>query len=363
MRIFFANGSINYPPTIGADIHRYQMVRNWKRLGHEVRTLQPDANPEAEVRPRSPIAAIGCMRWADVVFVRLVEQPNGATRLTYGPKRWLIPRRTAVVWELHVSLEGIMSKSGRTPESIKADLAELRESAKRADAVRCVTPGLVEQAHDLLGIEDAELIPNASDPEMFRPDLERPDDLDASPARLHVCNIASGENVYHDMELLEQLADRIDREQLPITIHVIGQSRKLLSGRQFKCLSVEGTKSYLRLPYYLAAMDVGLTLYNIPVEHNSPLKLFDYLASGCVPICSPGRGNASILDGHDAGLVEQWNIDTLTAALLELHEDRAKLARMSANARALVEHEYNWPRIAERTAALCERAIAKRRGG
>ena len=232
---------------------------------------------------------------------------------------------------------------------------------RRLDGCICVTSAIASQVKTLLGFDSPIVIPNASDPEMFQPDLPVAEDMAYDRSKLHVVSIGSGTNPYHDMSLIAQTAALINERRLPIQIHIFGASEQLLESMTNESLITHGPVSYLELPRHLAAMDVGLVLYNIPGDHNSPLKLFDYLASGCVPICSIGQPVQEVLNETNAGLVADWSPDSLVAALLRLHSNRDELIAMRNVGRKLIENNYNWRRVAERTVDVLEQAILKRR--
>ena len=123
---------------------------------------------------------------------------------------------------------------------------------------------------------------------------------------------------------------------------------------------MHGPVAYPKLPAYLSGMDVGLAVYNIRYDGGSPLKLFDYLASGCVPICSPCQPMEEVLSGAEVGFIKSWTASTLADQLMQLRSDRAQLDRMSRNGRRLIEHTYSWQRIAERTEVIMQEAIERR---
>lgn len=363
MRIFFPNASIVYPPTTGGHIHVFQLTRHLRSLGHEIISLEPDQSPVTRTYPRNIRSVLEALRTADVMYCRLAESPNNATRLTAPHLRWLIPDRTAVVWELNVSLTGASTVHGRSESQRRSELAALRRSARRVDAAIGVTEGLARQAGDLLGIAATSVIQNGSDPELFRRDLPAPADMILSDGKLHVVSIGSNPNSYHDIGLVESLCTLIDERQLPIDVHLFGKSSELCSSDVPRSLQLHGTVSYLDMPRYLSQMDVGLALYNIPLDLGSPLKLFDYLASGCVPICSAGQAADDVLDGSEAGFVStSWTPESLATVLMTLQKDRALLGQMRAAGRSLVEREHNWRRIAEKTGAILTELVRGRPG-
>lgn len=363
MKIFFPNASIVYPPTTGGHIHVYQLTKQLSALGHEVISLQPDQSPVTSTRPRKLGPVFDALRTADVLYCRVAETPNNATRLTSDYMRWLVPGGTAVVWELNVSLTGASTLAGRTDARRRADLSTLRRSASRVDAAIGVTAGLARQAGDLLGVQRTLVIQNGSDPDLFRRDLPVPTDMTLDHDKLQVVSIGSNPNSYHDIALVEALCALIDERHLPIDVHLFGKSAELCNDVLPRSLRLHGVVSYLEMPRYLAQMDVGLALYNIPLDLGSPLKLFDYLASGCVPICSAGEAVDDVLSGGEAGFVgPTWTPESLAAVLMRLQEDRILLGRMRAAGRSLVEREYNWRRIAEKTEAILTEIVGRRAG-
>jgi glycosyltransferase involved in cell wall biosynthesis len=179
-----------------------------------------------------------------------------------------------------------------------------------------------------------------------------------APDKLHAVSIGSNPNSYHDIALVEALGRSIDEKALPIELHLFGRSAELCSDHTPRSLRLHGRVSHLDMPRYLAHMDVGLALYNIPLDLGSPMKLFDYLASGCVPVCSEGQAVEEVLAGTDAGFVEAgWTPEKLSGVLMKLHQDRAMLEAMRTAGRRLVEQEYNWRRIAEKTMELLSQLV------
>ena len=361
MNIFFPNASISYPPAVGPHIHHYQFVKTLTERGHHFATLQPDENPLSNVLPKSPLSVLKAVRWADVIYCRTNEGLNAATALTGPLRRWLIPRRCAVIWQLDLDIRLTVSMLRRRDErQIAADERILCQRARRVDAAIGVTQLITERARHILGVQHAYLIQNGSDPEMFRPDVPPVDGMQRRGSRVQVAWIGSAVNAIHDVELIHDLCRLIDQQNLPIDVHVIGQTEEHFAHPYPKCMVMHGPVAYPKLPAYLSGMDVGLAVYNIRYDGGSPLKLFDYLASGCVPICSPCQPMEEVLSGAEVGFIKSWTASTLADQLMQLRSDRAQLDRMSRNGRRLIEHTYSWQRIAERTEVIMQEAIERR---
>lgn len=360
MKILFPNASINYPPADGPACHRYQLIKNLSELGHHVITLSPDENPLTDTRRKSPMSVCRAMREADVIYGRPGERPDAVTRMTLPPRLWLIPRRTAVVWEQNRALTISLSPKPRSPEEIREHLMVFRRAARRVDAAIGVCRQASEELHDLLGIADVCTIQNGSDPDLFRPDVPRAAGLERRGPRLQVGWIGSHANDVHHHELIKGLCRIVDAQKLPIDVHVFGRTETLFPEPQPASLRLHGVIPYFDLPAYLAGIDVGLVVYRRPSDGVSPLKLFDYLASGCIPMCTPGQSVEEVLAGGDAGWVRDWTPESLAGALLELSKDHSRMVRMSHAARRLVETTYNWRNITKRIETVLWQARERR---
>jgi glycosyltransferase involved in cell wall biosynthesis len=111
------------------------------------------------------------------------------------------------------------------------------------------------------------------------------------------------------------------------------------------------------VPRALAAMDVG-TLPLPWTEHfayyASPIKLFEYMAAGCVVLASDLPGTAEVVrDGESALLVPAGDTAALAGALQRLAADPDLCERLRAQARRGVE-QYVWAARAARIRAFVE---------
>ncbi len=105
------------------------------------------------------------------------------------------------------------------------------------------------------------------------------------------------------------------------------------------------------VPRYLAAMDVGAML--LPwTEHfayyASALKLFEYMAAGCVILATDLPSTAEVVqDDKTALLVPPGDTVTLARAITRLYRDPALRARLADRAYELVMARYTWQARAE----------------
>ena len=89
----------------------------------------------------------------------------------------------------------------------------------------------------------------------------------------------------------------------------------------------------------------------ISTDFTSPLKLFEYMASGRPIVASDLPAFREILrDGENALLVEAGNPQALVAGITRIKDDPALAARLARQAAADVR-DYTWPRRAARLEA------------
>jgi glycosyltransferase involved in cell wall biosynthesis len=110
-----------------------------------------------------------------------------------------------------------------------------------------------------------------------------------------------------------------------------------------------GSVPHERMPVALAAADVGVAPFDV-AQHSpltlgfywSPLKIFEYMASG-LPVVAPAipRLQSLVADGVEGVLYEPATPPALAAALAAL-EDAARRSALGAAARDRAVREYSW---------------------
>ncbi len=111
-----------------------------------------------------------------------------------------------------------------------------------------------------------------------------------------------------------------------------------------------GQKPHKEIPFYLKAADV-LVLPNsakneISRSYTSPLKLFEYMASGVPIVASDIPSLREVLDETTAILVKADDPEALAQGILRAFDDSPLVAIISANAKAGVR-AYTWQKRAE----------------
>jgi glycosyltransferase involved in cell wall biosynthesis len=111
---------------------------------------------------------------------------------------------------------------------------------------------------------------------------------------------------------------------------------------------------------WMQALDLGLSLYGLPVDLGAgSLKLFGYAACGVFQLGSSGTSYADVLGRHGFGdVVDATDSAALARALVRCLADREQLAARGAAARAVVERQFSWQRAAYDIEGLIARLTA-----
>jgi glycosyltransferase involved in cell wall biosynthesis len=121
-------------------------------------------------------------------------------------------------------------------------------------------------------------------------------------------------------------------------------------------LLLQGHVNAADVPRYLAACDVCAMPFPFRPHFayfTSPMKLFEYMASGRAIIASDLPSYADVIrDGIDALLIPPDDVDALAAAISRLQADPALRTRLGDAARARVYAGYTWDARARRILAF-----------
>jgi glycosyltransferase involved in cell wall biosynthesis len=154
---------------------------------------------------------------------------------------------------------------------------------------------------------------------------------------------------WHGVHVLEEAARRLaDRADLFFLLVGGGDDAP---GRGYRGRRL-GRVAYERMPDLVAAADVGVAPYDTARLRQlrlgfywSPLKVFEYMASGLPTVTIPRPPLDDIVREGEEGLhFREADAGDLARALLCLSEDPALRARLGAAARARVVERYSWAR-------------------
>ena len=165
--------------------------------------------------------------------------------------------------------------------------------------------------------------------------------------RLHTLHMSKGVD-----DLIRAIAALPER---PLHLLLVGGPEEMVAAyrRQWRDLGLPdahfhalGQIPAAEVPRALAAFDVAAMPHpwtEYFAYYLSPLKLFEYMASGRAILATALPSTQEVLrDGETGLLVPPSNPDALAAALARLHDDPDLRARLADNARRLVFAQYTW---------------------
>lgn len=130
----------------------------------------------------------------------------------------------------------------------------------------------------------------------------------------------------------------------------IEKYRRIVGGKGLSNVRLLGHKPKRDIPAYLRASDV-LVIPNVPVskessEYTSPIKLFEYMASGVPIVASDLPSLRAIVSEHEVSFVSPYDAKALSHAIRETIRAHGEAEVRATLARSLVER-FSWTARAE----------------
>jgi glycosyltransferase involved in cell wall biosynthesis len=351
MRLVYANAKYRHQTSEGGPAHMRQFIENASALRHEIWLWHGDQHPLTKPVPSGKLERLKLFRSMDVIYYRIEWKPPMGSRLILPPyRKWV--GSPIVAWEFNTVPE-YGRVQGVPEEMVQKSIAELKRLGAGIDLAVCVSKSICQYVQTNLGIRNALEVPNGSNPELFRPDVPPVKRIERKPGQLNVVWIGSANLAWHNFDLLRDAAWSIWNagEGGRIVFHVIGPGMQQMRDCPPN-VNYYGPEEYEKLPNWLSAMDVGLNVYRPgPADYSSPLKVFDYMASGLTVVSTEQPQAREIFEklGQLDLLVPSDRPDVLAEKLRMLAADREPLRKQGAAGRQLVIDHYNWRRAATDT--------------
>jgi glycosyltransferase involved in cell wall biosynthesis len=247
----------------------------------------------------------------------------------------------------------------------------LRENLHLASAVVCVSEPARRQllARWPVNASKVAVIPNGVDAERFRPDgVARARGRAAIGAGEEPILIFVGSFFdWHDVPtLLEAFVEvRARRRDIRLVLVGDGPTRAAMEARA-RDLGLSDATRFMGLvghrvvPDLIAAADVAVAPYPALDLWHSPLKLYEYLASGATVVASrTGQVAEVIRDGENGLLVEPGNVPALASALFEVIGSPELRYRLGRQAREDAVRYHSWDRYLARLEDLFAEVIGR----
>lgn len=348
-----------YPPKGGAASHAYQVALNLITQGHQLHTIYyHHPNPMAKVyRQRELFQFLNAI---DVLYIR-ADGDFGYEIFTY--LKFLKLFRLPIVWEINSPLEELLMR-GKTEQHVKKLHRKRAFLAKFVDAAICVSQANADYAQNDLGISRVYVVPNGSDIELFSPFKKDVAVYANIPQSFKLIWSGSAEYKWHGLDLIREISSKTFELDKDIAFILIGNKTEISAKRHWgPNVHILERVDYLEIPRYIASADAGLCLYD---EKNlsgkfyfSPLKLFDYMASGLPVIATRVGQIMEVIKKPEEGILVDNDADEIVKQVLYLKGHPKELKRMGTEARLRAEEFYNWGRVGEQTEKILRDVIGK----
>jgi glycosyltransferase involved in cell wall biosynthesis len=378
VKILYVASDQVVPGRTGGSVHVLEVARGLAARGHEVHAVvhAGHGGPGEEALAG---AVFHRTRWfPDHRFFRFRARPAVAA---------LLERTGAeVVLERYYNFggEGVRAAAARGRPAIlevNSPAVDHPGSAKAAiDALfgrplRRYREGLCRQAAALLAPlleivppfarDKTEVVTWGANVEAFRPELRSTRvraELGLPEGSVAVL-FSGSHRPWHGVHVLEEAARRLAPRKDLFFLFVGGERKEArgFRGRHLGCLPYE------RMPEVVAAADIGVAPYD-PSRlaqlrlgfYWSPLKIFEYMASGLPTVTIRRAPLTEIVREEREGLFfREADAADLAAVLARLADDPHLRARLGRSARERVSARYSWAAHCEAVEAVLERA----RGG
>lgn len=231
-----------------------------------------------------------------------------------------------------------------------------------ANCVICVSEPLKAHLAGLWKVPAKKIFvfPNGVDAQQFRPDIKERNKirtslgLDTNPLILFVGNFYE----WHDVAILLDSFAQVLKSHPNARLVLVGEgaTRNAMEERVAElgityAVQFTGLLPHAEVPYYVAAADIAVVPYP-PIDHGlwlSPLKLFEYMASGKAIVASAiGQLLEVAKNGHNSLLVPPGDIPALVSALRRLIDDPKLRKRLGKQAREDAIHNHSWEKYITR---------------
>lgn len=364
MRILYAALDQVVPGTLGGSVHVQAVAEGMAALGHEVHVAvgQQGAWPSGQVRwhALTPPFRRAELRWARAGALTQMARTIGADVVmeryyNFGGEGVIAARRLGLPAVLEVNAP-IIDYPG-SPKA-KLDRALLVEPMRRwrdwmcrhtslfITPSRAILPSWVPETDVLVAEWGADVV-------KFHPEATGPLPFARDPNRV-LCVFAGAFRSWHGVVQLGAALTRLHAQgERRIGAVFIGDGPERAATEQavrdVPGVVFTGAVPHADLPQCLAAADIGVAPFD-PGRHGplqlgfywSPLKIFEYMASG-LPVVAPRLPRIAELveDGREGLLYDPTDPRRLDDALVQL-TDAALRRRLGDAARTRAVTEFSW---------------------
>lgn len=374
MNIGYLYGFNSYTRQNGGCIHVYNLIEGLIKLGCGIHTFDHEQNPQCVTYSVSDEGTRDFLHNIDILYIRIDGWYLSRSELKLKCMEQAVSQ--PIVWEINASPQemfkigsrvnkvsahrGIRERLKDCYHDARLQLAIWKEERFRSDLAKrmeaaaiCVSPPLKDYAVNKLGVSLSTVIPNGSDPALFSPEKKDDELFKEDKDTFKIIYIGDSRWPWQGFDLVKGLAALARREEHQILFVVLDNSPFASHTKEDNLLVIPRV-DYFDVPAYVATADACLCLYHDATWsrygfHLSPLKLFDYMASGKPVIASSLGQIATVIEDGKDGLLTTNDLNNIYAKILFCLEHKDKADQMGRSAREKVIHTYNWEQTARST--------------
>jgi glycosyltransferase involved in cell wall biosynthesis len=330
----------------GASVHMAEIVSALARTGAEVLLLPRSVADRRELLPPGVTVETLPSAAADPRLADWLEARLRAFAAEALYERFALHSAAGATAAFRLRIPHVVELNSPLPiEAARyRTLARPREARRlertvlaRADLVLAVSGPLAAYARAARGATRVEVFPNAVDVGRF-----------AVPSRATDprCVFLGALRPWHGIDTIVEAWRLLGREAPPLLVVGDGAERAALEAVGAE---VTGAVPHPQVPALLSRAAIGLAPYAADAPgYFSPLKLFEYLASGLAVVAAAIPGVREVVGPEHAVLVPPGDPETLAAAVSELAADESRRLRLGAAGRGLVVARHTWDARARR---------------
>jgi glycosyltransferase involved in cell wall biosynthesis len=346
-------------------VHVYQLWHRLRAMGYEVHTWGGQAVPGGIEHPRTEEGLRDLLNRVELLYVRFPFEYYWTPRCM---ARLLTKRRLPVVCEFNAPLyEFTRDMPWTAPWAIRKRTQKYARNhlMVRAcvDQAVCTCEELAGYARRHFGLRHATVVADGADPEQFHPGLraEGRRSMGVTEADFVVFWAGITKYGWQGTARMIAAADRLHGTEVRF---VLAGDRRHLPEELPENVMALGHVPYFEMPKYTAGADVCLCIYDdvdwCPIGfYRSPLKLFEYMASGRPVIASRMGQIARVIRDGENGYLTDGSPDDIAEKIDRLRRDRDRADAMGRAARETVLQGYTWQGAAERTDRIISGLIGR----
>jgi glycosyltransferase involved in cell wall biosynthesis len=376
--------------SVGAGVHFSEMIHALNEVGHHVKGFYLNRFTSIEESVQS--------RWRDFLkrkLWRYANQINAVlSNVRYFIKEWKIiteekPRLLLIRYNIYNISPYIVAKIRGIPviSEVNAPMAyESRHFAKKVIHIPFLSEFIEKLALKLsdrivvvsrqlktffiaqgLSEEKIDMVPNGVDVGKFNPSI--------SGKRIRklyglnnqtILGFVGSFHYWHGIEYIERFIQMILSQRPNCGFLLVGDGplkaemeKRLKSGIYADKVHFSGYIQHKDIPEYIAAMDIVLAIYpKLELFYYSPLKLYEYMASGKAVVASRiGQIKDIITDGKNGFLFDPGNLNDLEDKVIRLLDNPSLIQVIGKNSRKTVENKYTWKQSALKVSSIMENIV------